>query len=222
MIYVSFVEILSKARLSLSAELGNRMGSWLSVCAFFAGISLTALIDRLVPAYENPHETRKVEDIERKRDPDDRRLHRMGLFSAAVIAVHNFPEGLATFVSTLGDPALGISIAAAVGLHNIPEGIAVAVPVYFATGDRKKAFLYSFLSGMAEPLGALLGYLLFLRVYTGAVQGIVFGLVAGIMVFISLDELLPMAREYGEHHLAAYGLIGGMGVMALSLLLLMP
>jgi ZIP family zinc transporter len=146
----------------------------------------------------------------------------MGMFSAVAIAVHNFPEGLATFVSTLSNPALGISIAAAVGLHNIPEGIAVAVPVYYATGNRKKAFLYSFLSGMAEPIGAALGYVLLLRFYNGAVEGIIFGVVAGIMVFISLDELLPMARAYGEHHLAAYGLIGGMGVMALSLLLLVP
>jgi ZIP family zinc transporter len=155
------------------------------------------------------------------RDEKNHKLMRMGIFSAVAIGIHNFPEGLATFVAALNDPVLGGSIAIAISLHNIPEGIAVAVPVYYATGSRKKAFLYSFLSGLAEPVGALVGYLLLLRFFSGTVQGVAFGVVAGIMVFISLDELLPTAREYGEHHLAAYGLIGGMGAMALSLLLFM-
>jgi ZIP family zinc transporter len=222
MIYVSFVKILSQARLAIASEVGDRTGAWVAVVAFFAGIALAAGIDRLVPAYENPHETRRVEDLQtRMRDAKNHKLMRMGIFSAIAIAVHNFPEGLATFVAALNDPVLGGSIAIAISLHNIPEGIAVAVPVYYATGSRRKAFLYSFLSGLAEPVGALVGYLLLLRFFSGTVQGVAFGVVAGIMVFISLDELLPMAREYGEHHLAAYGLIGGMGAMALSLLLFM-
>jgi ZIP family zinc transporter len=220
MIYVSFVEILSKARLALALEVGERTGAWIAVLAFFAGIALAAGIDRLVPAYENPHETRRVEDLQsRIGDAQNHRLMRMGVFSAVAIGVHNFPEGLATFVAALNDPVLGSSIAIAISLHNIPEGIAVAVPVYYATGSRRKAFLYSFLSGLAEPIGAVVGYLLLLQFFSGTIQGVAFGLVAGIMVFISLDELLPTAREYGEHHLAAYGLIGGMGAMALSLLL---
>jgi ZIP family zinc transporter len=143
----------------------------------------------------------------------------MGMFTALAIAIHNFPEGLATFISSLNDPGLGVPIAMAIAIHNIPEGIAVSVPIFFATGSRKKAFWLSFLSGISEPVGALFGYFLLLQFFSDLVFGIVFAGVGGIMVFISLDELLPAAEKHGEHHIAIYGLIGGMLVMALSLLL---
>lgn len=143
----------------------------------------------------------------------------MGMFTALAIAIHNFPEGLATFIAALHEPNVAIPIAVAIAIHNIPEGIAVSVPIYYATGSKKKAFFYSFLSGLSEPLGALVGYLLLMPYLTETVMGIVFAIVAGIMVFISLDELLPSAREYGEHHLSIYGLVAGMIVMAVSLLL---
>jgi len=145
---------------------------------------------------------------------------RVGVFSAIAIGIHNFPEGLATFMAALTDLSLGIPIAIAIAIHNIPEGIAVSVPIYYATGSRKKAFFYSFSSGLAEPVGALIGWLILLPFMNSLLFGIVFAATAGIMIFISLDELLPAAREYGEHHLSIYGLISGMGVMALSLLLL--
>jgi ZIP family zinc transporter len=135
------------------------------------------------------------------------------------IGIHNFPEGLATFASAIKDPTLGVSIAVAIAIHNIPEGIAVSVPIYYATGDKKKAFFYSFLSGLSEPIGALVGYVLLFRYFNDFVFGILFAGVAGIMVFISLDELLPAAQRYGEHHLSIYGLVSGMAVMAVSLLL---
>ena len=144
---------------------------------------------------------------------------RMGVFSALAIGIHNFPEGLATFIGALQDPALGISIAIAIAIHNIPEGIAVSVPIYFATKNSRKAFLYSFSSGLAEPIGALIGYFLLITFFSDAIFGLVFAGVAGIMVYISLDELLPTAEEYGEHHVAIIGLIAGMVVMSLSLLL---
>jgi ZIP family zinc transporter len=155
--------------------------------------------------------------------PSDKnqKLLRMGMFTALAIAIHNFPEGLATFAAALSDPALGVSIAVAIAIHNIPEGISVSVPIYYATGSKKKAFYYSFLSGVAEPVGALIGYFILLNFFSDFVFGILFAGVAGIMVFISLDELLPSAQKYGEHHLSIYGLIGGMAVMALSLLLFM-
>ena len=146
---------------------------------------------------------------------------RMGLFTALAIAIHNFPEGLATFTAALTDPSIGIAIAVAIAIHNIPEGIAVSVPIYYATGSKKKAFIYSFISGLSEPVGALIGYLILMPFLNELIFGILFGAVAGIMVFISLDELLPAAREYGEHHLSIYGLIGGMAIMAVSLLLLL-
>jgi ZIP family zinc transporter len=143
------------------------------------------------------------------------------VLAAAAIAIHNFPEGVATFTAVLSDPAVGVTIAVAIAIHNIPEGIAISVPIYFATGNRKKAFWWSFLSGLAEPLGALLAYLFLRPYFTPTVFGVMLGSVAGIMVFISLDELFPAAREYGQGHLAIYGLIAGMAAMALSLLLLM-
>jgi len=151
----------------------------------------------------------------------------MGLFTALAIAIHNFPEGLATFLAALHDPGLGIAIAIAIALHNIPEGISVSVPIFYATGNRKKAFIYSLLSGLAEPVGAGIAYVA-LRVIVGGgsggfpaqVMGILFGAVAGIMVYISLDELLPTSRAYGRGHESVFGLVGGMVVMALSLLLM--
>ncbi|HHY87620.1 MAG TPA: zinc transporter ZupT [Chloroflexi bacterium] len=218
MVYVSLIEIFAKARTSLEAVFGPSRGYLVTTLAFFAGIALIALIDRFVPKGENPHEVRDVKEMSGARvyDPN---LLRMGLFSALAIAIHNFPEGLATFTSAVQDPALGISIAMAIAIHNIPEGIAVSVPIYFATGSRRRAFSLSFLSGISEPLGALVGYLLLMRFFNEAMFGLVFAGVAGIMVYISLDELLPTAEKYGEHHLAIYGVIAGMAVMAASLLL---
>jgi ZIP family zinc transporter len=220
MIYVSMIELLGAARESLTTELGWMAGNWAAIVSFFGGMVVVAGIDRLVPSYENPHEMHMVEEMldeARGRDP---RLLRMGMLSALAIAVHNVPEGMATFTAALKDPALGVSIAVAIAIHNIPEGIAVSVPIFYATGDRKKAFVYSFLSGLAEPAGALLGYLVLARFMSEMVFGILFASVAGIMVFISFDELLPAAEEYGEHHLALYGLLSGMAVMAVSLVLL--
>jgi len=143
----------------------------------------------------------------------------MGVFLAMAIAIHNFPEGLATFFSAIENPALGLSVAVAIAIHNVPEGLAVSIPVYYSTENRKKAFFLSFLSGLAEPVGAVIGYFLLLPFFNGITFGVTFAMVAGIMVFISLDELLPTAEKYGEHHLAIYGLISGMAVMGLSLLL---
>lgn len=218
MIYVSMIEIFVKARNSLEAVYGGTKGYWITTIAFFGGIAVIAIIDKYVPSGENPHVMRDVKDMKNEK-VNDPALLRMGLFSALAIAIHNFPEGLATFVSAIQDPTLGISIAVAIAIHNIPEGIAVSVPVYFATGDRKKAFLYSFLSGLSEPIGAIVGYFLLMTIFNDAMFGIIFAGVAGIMVYISLDELLPTAEKYGEHHIAIYGLILGMMVMALSLLM---
>ena len=218
MIYVSMIEIFFKAQESLIAELGTRAGSWATVAAFFGGMLVIAVIDQMIPSAENPHEVKLMEDTERDA-PQPGRLMRMGVFTALAIAIHNFPEGLATFVSALQEPGVAIPIVVAIAIHNIPEGIAVSVPIYQATGSRQKAFRYSFLSGLAEPLGALLGWLILRPVMSDTVFGVLFAGVAGIMVFISFDELLPAAREYGEHHLSLYGLISGMVVMAISLLL---
>ena len=219
MIYVSLVEILVKARDQLTLVLGAGPAAWATAGSFFGGIAFIALIDRLVPEADNPHEARLPQDIQSPAASQS--LKRMGLFTALAIGIHNFPEGLATFTAALADPALGLAIAVAIAIHNVPEGVAVAVPIYYATGSRKKAFAYSFLSGLAEPAGALVGFVLLSSWFSPGLMGVMFAAVAGIMVFISLDELLPTAEAYGHHHLCIYGLIAGMGVMALSLLLLL-
>lgn len=219
MIYVSLVEIFVKARDALSSSYGDKLGYTYTVLAFFAGIALIAIIDKLIPSFENPHEIQNINIKNYETPTGDKKLLRMGMFSALAIAIHNFPEGMATFMGALTDPALGISIAVAIAIHNIPEGIAVSIPIYYATKNRKKAFWLSFASGLAEPVGALLGYFILRNYINDTTFGIIFAGVAGIMVYISLDELLPTAEEYGEHHIAIGGLVAGMAVMAMSLLL---
>ncbi len=219
MIYVSFVEIFVKARIELTSELGSTQGYWVTTAAFFGGILFIAIIDKLIPSVENPHEMHKVEEMVIDKPKDSAKLMRMGLFTALAIAIHNFPEGLATFTAALTDPHLGIAIAVAIAIHNIPEGIAVSIPIFYATGSRKKAFWLSLSSGLAEPVGAAIGFLILMPFLSPVLFGVLFASVAGIMVFISLDELLPAAEEYGKHHLSIYGLIAGMGVMAISLLM---
>ncbi|MGG0658210.1 zinc transporter ZupT [Rummeliibacillus pycnus] len=221
MIYVSLVEIFVKAKLALVNELGTRQGYLLTVIGFFGGMLLIALIDKLIPKQGNPHEVKMVEDLQKGPSNDDyAKLMKMGIFTALAIGIHNFPEGIATFVSALNDPNLGLAIAIAVAIHNIPEGIAVSVPIFFATGNRKKAFKLSFLSGLAEPVGAFVAYLLLMPFLNDVMFGMIFAGVAGIMVFISLDELLPAARKYDEAHSSIYGVVLGMIVMAISLVLL--
>lgn len=214
MIYVSFMEMMPQAGLELITEYGDKMGTLYMIIAFFAGIALINLIDFAIPKSMNPHEVQGVEDMDKEQS-----LKRTGIIVALSIAIHNFPEGIATFTSALGSLDVAIPITVAIAIHNIPEGIAVAVPIYHATGSRKKAFWYSFFSGLSEPFGALIAYLFLMQFWTPAINGLILAAVSGIMVFISLDELLPSAEKYGKHHISIMGLVIGMLVMALSLLL---
>ncbi|MBQ7908076.1 MAG: zinc transporter ZupT, partial [Elusimicrobiaceae bacterium] len=209
MIYVSFMEMMPEAKGSLIALYGQNAGAWLSVGLFFLGVLVAWAIDRFMPSHH----------IEANALEKNNKLKHLGLFTALALAIHNFPEGLATFMASMENMTLGVSIAIAVAVHNIPEGIAVALPVYHATGSKRKAFWYSTFSGMAEPLGALIGFLIFRSVLHEGAFGVMFALVAGIMVYISLDELLPTAHEYGDGHRVIWGVIGGMMLMALSLLI---
>ncbi len=253
MLYVSFVEIFYKGVEALVAAYGNTWGHWANAASFFGGVLLIGLIDNLIPSAGNPHEQHSDNEQAPLHDPTapmpdfdaiaaagadaapgahDHRVHdakllRMGLFTALAIAIHNFPEGLATFLAALEDPSLGVAIAVAIALHNIPEGISVSVPIFYATGNRKKAFFYSLLSGLAEPVGAVIAYFVLAYFVGGESGGIpnqgmgaLFGGVAGIMVYISLDGLLPTSRAYGKGHDSIFGLVAGMAVMALSLLLM--
>lgn len=214
MVYVSFVELFPQGLELLSTALGAR-AEWWNLVAFFGGMALIGGIDYLVPTAENPHEAHHVEELNEKPKPS--RLMRVGLMSALAIAIHNFPEGIATFTASVNDPTLGLAIAVAVAIHNIPEGIAVSIPLYYATGSRKKAFVWSLLSGLAEPIGALAAWLILAPMLTPTLLGCTLTAVAGIMVYISIDELLPAAREYGEPHTAILGVVIGMAVMAVSL-----
>jgi ZIP family zinc transporter len=200
-------------------KMAGSQGQWFALLAFFLGISTVGIIDKLVPSYENPHEVHTIEEAEKDSQGHHHKIYRIGILSAIVIAIHNFPEGLVTFAGALEDPSLGISLAIAIAIHNIPEGIAVSIPVLYATKSRKKAFFISFFSGIAEPVGAVIGYFVLAWIFADAVIGFSLAYVAGIMIFISLDQLLPTARAYGEHHLEVYGLVSGMAVMGVSLLL---
>ncbi|MDO5067914.1 MAG: zinc transporter ZupT [Propionibacteriaceae bacterium] len=212
MVYVSLVDILPKGQDNLALQFGSGAGRWYTLLAFFGGIALIAVIDRLVPAAINPHEPGSLQDQQRRQA-----LMHTGVLTAVALAIHNFPEGFATFVAGLQEPGIAVAVALAIAIHNIPEGLAVAVPVHQATGSRSRGFWAATASGLAEPAGAVIGYLLLAPWLSSALLGVVFAGIAGVMVFISIDELLPAAKEYGEHHTSVYGFIAGMAVMAVSL-----
>jgi len=218
MIYISFMEMLPVAITDLTKVSGELWGEIWALAAFFVGIGVIALIDLLVPEQENPHELAGID--EPTAPPDSAKLMRTGLMTALAIGIHNFPEGLATFAATLGAVKLGVFIAIAIAIHNIPEGIAVSVPVFFATGNKGKAFFYSFLSGLSEPVGAIIGYLILMPFLSPVLLAALLAFIAGIMIYISLDELLPMAHRYGHGHLVIAGIVAGMLIMAISLLML--
>jgi len=243
MIYISFTELLPESKLYFCTKFNENTSNWLSFVFLIVGFFITALIDKFIPAMDNPHEARDVEqiaEIEAARmevsSPagqgrrhrwgrqvgriKDAGLMRVGLFTAFAIFVHNIPEGIATFVSGYSDFAIGASIALAIAIHNIPEGIAVSVPIYGATGSRKKALMWSVMSGFSEPFGAVIGIGLISFMKGSALLGYVYAIVSGIMIYIAFDELLPSAHRYGKHHTAIYGLLSGIIIIGLSMLLL--
>lgn len=225
MIYISFMEMLHGARGSLGELYDSEgKGDTITVLLFFGGMLLAAAIDRLIPEAENPHELHNVEEMHGEENQHhshaSKRLQRAGIFSAIALAIHNFPEGIATFMTSYTDIGAGVAIAVAVAVHNIPEGIAVSVPIYHATGSRRKAFWYSFLSGFAEPVGALVAWLILMPFISPALISCTMAAVAGIMIYIAFDELLPATHYYGENHIALYGLFLGMAIMAASLIIL--
>jgi ZIP family zinc transporter len=224
MIYISFAEIFLEAFEALEEAFGKESGYLIVTVAFFAGIAIMAIIDRLIP-HDESHtdmlEGISVEEQAKLKEKGD--LKRTGISSTIAIAIHNFPEGLITFVAALYDPAMGVAVAIAITIHNIPEGIAVAAPIYHATGSRIKALLASIGAGLSEPLGALFAWLLLRSVFEevdGGVVGIIFAVVGGIMVFVAIHHLLPTAQKYEQNHVVMRWLFAGMAVMAISLVVL--
>lgn len=241
MLYVSFVEMFPAALSGMTKLKGDQTAYLLTTVAFFMGIAIIAFIDTLVPSGENPHEIhsehetaplhephtwQEIQKQKTRSEQSKSKLMRTGVFTALAIGIHNFPEGLATFLSALNDPHLGMAIAVAVALHNIPEGISVSVPIYYASGSRKRAFIYSVLSGLAEPVGAAVAFVSIMvlggadAIQSPMVMGCILAGVSGIMVYISLDELIPASHSYGKGHDSIIGLITGMAVMAVSLVLM--
>ncbi|MGB4985714.1 MAG: zinc transporter ZupT [Erysipelotrichaceae bacterium] len=219
MIYVSMVELLSESNLLLSNSNGEKLGTLYSMLGFFGGVIFIAIIDKMIPEKQNPHHVMSPKHADREFKKA-LKLKRVGVLTAVSIAIHNFPEGIATFVSAMQSIEIAIPIVIAIAIHNLPEGIAVSVPIYYATGNRLKAFKLSLLSGLAEPIGGIIGYLLLAPYLNDTLNGLLYAAIAGIMVYISFDELLPSAREYGNDHLAIYGLFFGMLVMGLSMWLI--
>ena len=232
MIFISLAELFPEAQAEISTIGSFKYGQAFTLLAFFAGMGIIMLIDFLVPEYENPHEasglslgshTPAVDILSHAGNA--KAMQRLGLMSALAIAIHNFPEGIATFIGALNDPQMGAGITFAIAIHNIPEGIAVAIPIYFATQSKGKALLLATLSGLSEVIGALLCWAvtaIFEVQLTGGgpIFPLILAAVAGIMIYISLDELLPTAEKYGKHHIAIAGIISGMAIMGISLLIL--
>lgn len=221
MVYISFMELLPEAMNEMELLEHGTMGKIYVLATFFAGMGLAALIDFFIPEDENPHEYHDTCELRNKPTGNPKsRLKRTGFMLALAIGIHNFPEGIATFVSALEGIKVALPIVIAIAIHNIPEGIAVSVPIYHTTGNRRKALTYTFLTGLAEPIGALCGLLFLLPFWTPIVSSLLLSAVAGIMVFISFDELLPSAEGFGHHHYSISGVIAGMAIMAISLILL--
>ena len=224
MLYIAFAEIFHEALEMLEYEFGKTGGLLVATIAFFAGIVIMLVIDKFIP--HDDHDENPLDLMEstagKNRHDEDKKLKQTGIMSTIAIAVHNFPEGIVTFVAAMYDPALGIAIAIAIIIHNIPEGIAIAAPIYHATGSRKKAFLVSLGAGAAEPVGALIAWLFLRNIFDDieGLLGIPFAVASGIMVFVAIHTLLPAAQKYGRHHVVMKWLFLGMAVMALSLVVL--
>ena len=225
MLYVAFGEIFLEAKEALEYGYGDEMGLLIAVVAFFAGILLMVVIDKFIPHNDDITEMLGASSLGESKqftDSEQKELKRTGLMSAMALAIHNFPEGLITFIALMHDPVMGIAIAIAIIIHNMPEGIATAAPIYYATGSKAKAFFISAGAGLVQLVGAFVAWLLLQNVFEeiDAVFGIAFAAVAGIMVFVAIHQLLPAARKYGKHHLVMTWLFAGMAVMAASLVIL--
>ncbi|MBU5428026.1 zinc transporter ZupT [Tissierella pigra] len=212
MIYVSFMSILPEGIELMENNLGEH-GKFVALGGFFGGMLITAFMEKVIHLFgghSHHHDHSHHHGCEEH-------LSKLGLMSAVAIAIHNLPEGLALFTTGLKDISVAIPIAVAIVLHNIPLGIAISVPVYYSTGSKAKSFLYSLFVGLCQPLGAIAGYLFLSKFFSDTLFGILFSIIAGIMIFVSLDELLPSSQKYEDHHISVYGAIAGMLVMAIAM-----
>ncbi len=208
MVAVSLMDLLPESFAATAVTMGKLAGGLYSIVVMVIGMLFAALIETFVP--ERPNFAGSEERGS---------VYRIGILSVLVVVLHNMPEGVATFLSSYKDLYIGIPIAAAIALHNIPEGIAISVPLYYSTGKRFKAFAYSLLSGLSEPLGAVLAYFLLRKFVDEFILGILYALIAGIMIFISLDKLLPSAWSYGSRKASILSTACGIALMCCVLVL---
>lgn len=226
MLYISFMAILPESIHLIEETIPGTWGHLVVLASFFGGMIFTALLERWVHSiggHYHPHiddhgSHSHSHDHSHEEEEEKNHLEKLGLMTAVSIAIHNLPEGLAIFTAGLKDITIAIPLAVAVILHNIPLSIAIAVPIYYSTGSKKKAFLYPTLVGLCQPLGAIVGYMVFANFFNDLLFGVLFGIISGIMIFVSLDELLPASQKYEDHHYSVYGTILGMLVMAISLM----
>ncbi len=219
MIFISFVDIVPAAQEMLKIHFPN-MFQWLVFGGFVAGLLISVLIDYFLPDHVDTKELLDPDAPEEDNEYKHYKLQRAGIMTAVAICVHNFPEGMATFLTTTQNLTLGASVALAIAIHNIPEGIAVALPIYHVTGKKRYAMLYAAMSGITEPIGALVGMLFMGLFLPQILVGFLMASVAGIMTYISFDTLLPLAKEYGNWHLSIVGIMSGIIFIWMSLILL--
>ena len=219
MIFISLVDIIPEANNMLRDHFSNNY-QWLVFGGFLLGLLISVAIDYFLPDHVDANELLDPDAPEENNHYKHYKLKRAGMLTAIAICIHNFPEGMATFLTTTQNITLGISVAIAIAIHNIPEGIAVALPIYHSTGKKRYAMLYAALSGITEPIGALVGMMLFGLFLPHIFVGCLMSGVAGIMTYISFDTLLPLAKEYGNWHLSIVGIMSGIIFIWLSLILL--
>ncbi|MBR6389225.1 MAG: zinc transporter ZupT [Opitutales bacterium] len=222
MLFLSFMEIMPEAQKDLAKSVSANSARIIATAGFFVGIILSAIIDRIFPEHisggeveiDGSHIDLHACHTHSKFKKSPRDFSKLGIFAAVDLTIHNFPEGLSVFISGVDNISLGMSIAIAIALHNIPEGISVALPIYITSGSRKKALFYTAVSSVAEPLGAVCGMMFLAHFSAEYVLGAFLAFTAGIMVYLSIDELLPAAKEYEDSHESVTGVIGGMMLMA--------
>ena len=231
MLFVSLVDLYPNACEMLKNQMGENF-VWLAIIFFALGILIAVLIDFFIPDHiQGQMFTKQIGANEKKIDSADGekdenaiisigKIKKAGILTAIVVAIHNLPEGLATFFLTAQDVMLGLGIVFAIAIHNIPEGMAISIPVYQATHSKRKAFWYSFLSGMAEPVGGVIGFIVIKTLFPNLCIGVLFALVAGIMTYISIDTLLPLSKDYDTGHYSISGVVFGLIIMGITLILL--
>lgn len=201
MLCVSISDLIPESLSLLMVDNSKNKAFILAFLIIIIGIVITQTIDKIIPENNN-------------------KLYKLGIFAMLAIILHNVPEGIATFLSASTNLTLGIAITLAIALHNIPEGITISVPIYESTGSKKKAFIYTLISGMAEPLGAILAFLFLKPVVTDNLMGIILALTAGIMLYISVNKLLVEAFKYKEKSASVIAFIIGLVFMLISHILL--